>query len=428
MRPHSACAFKKNGVGLLVNNGPAFAIPDTIANGKDNSVILEARNERLRIQPSTPTNSKCSPLTRPPQPGNVSFSAPQSNISSATAHNSRGRSGSKAFKFGASVIVPNLWLGSHQDAADPMELKARSMCRVVKLAVECPISDALLNDPDIAVLKINLKDDSDTDIAAHFDETCTFIHEALMGRKGVLVHCRCGVSRSSTMVIAYLMLHGSKLPDTPLSVTRLEGRIDQVSQFGRTPSNEDPQDAFSDGDEFPASPLKRIGDGCFKTFQEEDINCRSGTFQQQILSCPLADPNYILQPAFADRQGDLGINSTETSASAYDSKLSVSASSAGAHVHYAGSPLGHSRFASVASPTLDMGNSVTGIGGVVSPLMSPMGGTSTAFNKNCDAITRYKEAYEFVKSKRPQISPNLGFVLALQEIDAARGFETEDDN
>lgn len=51
-----------------------------------------------------------------------------------------------------------------------------------------------------------LIDDTDrTNIIEHFPAACDFIAQARLHSKGVLVHCQAGVSRSSTLVAAYLM-------------------------------------------------------------------------------------------------------------------------------------------------------------------------------------------------------------------------------
>lgn len=58
---------------------------------------------------------------------------------------------------------------------------------------------------------VPLRDRIDTDIQPYFEKCASFIRHALERNEGVLVHCRAGVSRSATMVIAYLMMHGMNL-------------------------------------------------------------------------------------------------------------------------------------------------------------------------------------------------------------------------
>ncbi|XP_046886592.1 dual specificity protein phosphatase 19-like isoform X1 [Hypomesus transpacificus] len=52
---------------------------------------------------------------------------------------------------------------------------------------------------------VTLLDLPDTDITSYFPEGCAFIEEARAEEGVVLVHCNAGVSRSSSMVIGYLM-------------------------------------------------------------------------------------------------------------------------------------------------------------------------------------------------------------------------------
>ena len=43
----------------------------------------------------------------------------------------------------------------------------------------------------------------------HFEQACQFIDDARQSNGRVLVHCACGVSRSSTLCCAYLIKHHS---------------------------------------------------------------------------------------------------------------------------------------------------------------------------------------------------------------------------
>merc|ERR1711862_486800 len=53
---------------------------------------------------------------------------------------------------------------------------------------------------------LKLVDVAQTNIALHFDDVAEFIDEALAEGGKILVNCEMGMSRSSTCVLAYLML------------------------------------------------------------------------------------------------------------------------------------------------------------------------------------------------------------------------------
>lgn len=55
-------------------------------------------------------------------------------------------------------------------------------------------------------MNIDLQDIPQTDIAQHFESAFQFIDEGMDKGGCVLVHCNAGISRSSTIVIAYLMM------------------------------------------------------------------------------------------------------------------------------------------------------------------------------------------------------------------------------
>ncbi|KAK6031758.1 dual specificity phosphatase, catalytic domain protein, partial [Ostertagia ostertagi] len=99
-------------------------------------------------------------------------------------------------------IIPNLYLGSLRDATDTDQLKKHRIKYVVSvhdLTASHPAHDQL------KVLKIQLSDCSSSDISSHFSVTNQFIHGARLKHAAVLVHCLAGVSRSATVVAAYLI-------------------------------------------------------------------------------------------------------------------------------------------------------------------------------------------------------------------------------
>ncbi len=62
-------------------------------------------------------------------------------------------------------------------------------------------------DLNLKYFRVPIDDISVQDIKGHFGAAHEFIHDAIKGGGRVLVHCFAGVSRSSTLVISYLMQH-----------------------------------------------------------------------------------------------------------------------------------------------------------------------------------------------------------------------------
>ncbi|KAM7040149.1 dual specificity protein phosphatase 22-A-like isoform 1-T1 [Acridotheres tristis] len=58
---------------------------------------------------------------------------------------------------------------------------------------------------DMTYLCISASDSSSQNLLQHFKECIRFIHECRLGGGGCLVHCLAGVSRSTTILVAYLM-------------------------------------------------------------------------------------------------------------------------------------------------------------------------------------------------------------------------------
>ncbi len=61
----------------------------------------------------------------------------------------------------------------------------------------------------------------------YFERACEFIEEARQSKGAVLVHCVCGVSRSTTLCCAYLMKHHSMTLEQALVQLRTRRHIIQ---------------------------------------------------------------------------------------------------------------------------------------------------------------------------------------------------------
>ena len=103
-----------------------------------------------------------------------------------------------------SEILPNLWLGPLGITYDKDFLKENNIRRVVTVFEECHRT-AVLVDLKIESMYIQLYDKDDSPIGDSFTRAVAFIDEALQKGEGVYVHCFAGVSRSPTIVAAYLI-------------------------------------------------------------------------------------------------------------------------------------------------------------------------------------------------------------------------------
>ncbi|TDL15593.1 phosphatases II [Rickenella mellea] len=97
-------------------------------------------------------------------------------------------------------VLPNLWIGDMWSAKDVSALKKRNIRSVVSVMRGQVDSRNGFKHCHIPV------DDSETeDLLRHFPKCIQFMEEELSKGFGVLVHCQAGISRSATIVTAYLM-------------------------------------------------------------------------------------------------------------------------------------------------------------------------------------------------------------------------------
>ncbi|XP_060783205.1 protein phosphatase Slingshot homolog 3 [Neoarius graeffei] len=100
-----------------------------------------------------------------------------------------------------SRILDYLYLGSEWNAANFEELQKNNVGYILNVTMEIdnffPESFTYMN--------VRVYDVDSTDLLSHWKNTYTFLNEARKSGQSVLVHCKMGVSRSASTVIAYLM-------------------------------------------------------------------------------------------------------------------------------------------------------------------------------------------------------------------------------
>lgn len=109
----------------------------------------------------------------------------------------------------ADEVWPSLYLGDQDIAADRRELSRLCITHILNVSHSKFKGGAeYYEGMNITYKGIEAHDSPTFDMSIHFQSAADFIHQALRENKGkILVHCAIGVSRSATLVLAYLMIH-----------------------------------------------------------------------------------------------------------------------------------------------------------------------------------------------------------------------------
>ncbi|XP_047673482.1 dual specificity phosphatase 29-like isoform X2 [Tachysurus fulvidraco] len=107
-------------------------------------------------------------------------------------------------------VWPNIVISDAHTATDLPLLKALRVTHVVNAAhgpTHIDTGSAFYSDSHIQYHGVQAPDSRDFNLSVFFHTTADFIHTALTQDCKVLVHCARGVSRSATLVLAYLMIY-----------------------------------------------------------------------------------------------------------------------------------------------------------------------------------------------------------------------------
>lgn len=130
--------------------------------------------------------------------------------------------------FDAEEIIPGLYLGSFSAALCHEGLKEHKIEYILSTVDVHPIYP---NDFDYKILPY--RDSVSENILSNLDEGVEYINESLKNGN-VLVHCFYGVSRSSSLIIAYLIKHHGHSFDSALKLIKEKRPIANPNQSFRT--------------------------------------------------------------------------------------------------------------------------------------------------------------------------------------------------
>jgi protein-tyrosine phosphatase len=109
----------------------------------------------------------------------------------------------------ASEIIPQqLYLGDSGSSRNMEFLKSKGIKAVVNMAMELKPPVLLYEQLSIQHIHIEIDDYHTEDLVSHLDKVIAFLKKV---DGPILFHCAAGVSRSTTMLTAYLMTH-KKMP------------------------------------------------------------------------------------------------------------------------------------------------------------------------------------------------------------------------
>ncbi|KAJ7617370.1 protein-tyrosine phosphatase-like protein [Roridomyces roridus] len=112
-----------------------------------------------------------------------------------------------------------LYLGSLSAVNDFPLLRAHGITHLVQ-ALEAPWAPPCRKEDGFVAYNIDIRDKESTDLRPHLEAACQYIERALRRGEGVLVHCQQGVSRSPSIVIAYLIRNHAMSYDAALSFVK----------------------------------------------------------------------------------------------------------------------------------------------------------------------------------------------------------------
>ncbi|KAM7538136.1 hypothetical protein Aperf_G00000072822 [Anoplocephala perfoliata] len=106
-----------------------------------------------------------------------------------------------------SQILDFLYIGNAKDSKNAKVLMDKRITHVINATYDLP--NFFEEEGKLKYLRVEVEDSGTADLMPHFRPVIDFIDEAVRSGGRVLVHCQEGVSRSASLVIAYIMAHSN---------------------------------------------------------------------------------------------------------------------------------------------------------------------------------------------------------------------------
>ncbi|GAA6001408.1 uncharacterized protein JCM10292_006239 [Rhodotorula paludigena] len=124
-------------------------------------------------------------------------------------------------------VSPGLWIGDYGAASDHALLEKHNIASIVS-AMRQEYATA----SGVDLHRVSIDDTDKTNILEHFVPTADYIDGALQKGQNVLVHCQAGVSRSTTLVAAYLMRkHGLNVEQAVERIRAVRAQVEPSEAF-----------------------------------------------------------------------------------------------------------------------------------------------------------------------------------------------------
>ncbi|KAJ7266452.1 protein-tyrosine phosphatase-like protein [Mycena haematopus] len=172
---------------------------------------------RFDTLPPEVMQAMCTPMHQilPPTPLPPASQMPHPSSASPYAPYPSAPSGS----VGQPRMSGGLYLGSLSAVNDHPLLRAHGITHLVQ-ALEAPWAPPARKEDGFVAYSIDIRDKESVDLRPHLEAACVYIERALKRGEGVLVHCQQGISRSPSIVIAYLIRNHGMSYDAALAFVR----------------------------------------------------------------------------------------------------------------------------------------------------------------------------------------------------------------